>query len=152
MSGKKLSFLEIAKLNKDKIVKKEVIVETKKEEDNNYLYNEEYEEYEDDINIKNSDLEFEKNYDMKIIDIKCDFVELIRKNYTYKFFFNNQYNNLKYNFYDFIKHCSNNYYDIIKNTNKENEAYIKILEEEERKKEEYEENYENDENYYPYKY
>ena len=41
---------------------------------------------------------------------------------------------------------------IIKNTNKENEAYTKILEDEERKKEEYEENYENDENYYPYKY
>ena len=37
MSGKKLSFLEIAKLNKDKIVKKEVIVEEpKKKEDNNY--------------------------------------------------------------------------------------------------------------------
>ena len=32
MSGKKLSFLEIAKLNKDKIVKKEVVVEPKKEE------------------------------------------------------------------------------------------------------------------------
>ena len=150
MSGKKLSFLEIAKLNKDKIVKKEVVIETKKEEEyNNYLYDE---EYEDDINIKNPDLEFEKIYNMKIIDIKVDFLELIRKNYNYKFFFNNQHNSLKYNFYDFIKHCSNNYYDIIKNTNKENEAYIKILEEEERKKEEYEENYENDENYYPYKY
>ena len=151
MSGKKLSFLEIAKLNKDKIVKKEVIVETKKKEEytNNHLYNQ---EYEDDINIKNSDLEFEKKYDMKIIDIKCNFLDFVRKNYTYKFFFNNQHNILQYNFYDFIKHCSNNYYDIIKNTNKENEAYTKILEEEERKKEEYEENYENDENYYPYKY
>ena len=40
MSGKKLSFLEIAKLNKDKIVKKEeVVTETKKKEDTNYLYN-----------------------------------------------------------------------------------------------------------------
>ena len=83
MSGKKLSFLEIAKLNKDKIVKKEVVVETKKKEEDNYLYNE---EYEDDINIKNSDLEFEKMYDMKIIDIKCDFLDFVRKNYTYKFF------------------------------------------------------------------
>ena len=150
MSEKKLSFLEIAKLNKDKVVKKEVVVvESKKEENNNDLYNE---EYEDDINIKNSNSEFEKLYDMKIIDIKCDFLELIRKNYNYKFFFNNQHNSLKYNFYDFIKHCSNNYYDIIKNTNKENEVYLKILDEEERKKEEFEENYENDENYYPYKY
>jgi len=149
MSGKKLSFLEIAKLNKDKIVKKEEVVsETKKEENNNNNN----EEYEHDINIKNSDLEFEKVYDMKIIDIKSDFLDFVRKNYSYKFFFNNQYNTLQYNFYDFIKHCSNNYYDIIKNTNKENEAYTKILEEEERKKEEYEENYENDENYYPYKY
>jgi hypothetical protein len=150
MSSKKLSFLEIAKLNKDKIVKKEIVVETK-EEDNNYLYNDEYED-DDDINIKNPNIEFEKEYNMKIIDIKCDFLELIRKNYNYKFFFNNQHNSLKYNFYDFIKHCSNNYYDIIKNTNKENEVYLKILDEEEKKKEEFEENYENDENYYPYKY
>ena len=89
---------------------------------------------------------------MKIIDIKCEFLDFVRKNYNYKFFFNNQHNILQYNFYDFIKHCSNNYYDIIKNTNKENEAYTKILEDEERKKEEYEENYENDENYYPYKF
>ncbi len=149
MSGKKLSFLEIAKLNKDKIVKKEEVVsETKKEEKNNNNN----EEYEDDINIKNSDLEFEKKYDMKIIDIKCDFLDFVRKNYTYKFFFNNQYNILQYNFYDFIKHCSNNYYDIIKNTNKENNCYLKLLDDEERRKEEYEENYENDENYYPYKY
>ena len=37
MSVKKLSFLEIAKLNKDKIVKKEVIIETKKEDN---IYNE----------------------------------------------------------------------------------------------------------------
>jgi hypothetical protein len=124
MSSKKLSFLEIAKLNKDKIVKKEIVVETK-EEDNNYLYNDEYED-EDDANIKNPNIEFEKEYNMKIIDIKCDFLELIRKNYNYKFFFNNQHNSLKYNFYDFIKHCSNNYYDIIKNTNKENEVYLKM--------------------------
>jgi hypothetical protein len=151
MSSKKLSFLEIAKLNKDKIVKKEIVVETK-EEDNNYLYNDEYED-DDDINIKNPNIEFEKEYNMKIIDIKCDFLELIRKNYNYKFFFNNQHNSLKYNFYDFIKHCSNNYYDVIKNTNKENDNYLELLEEEERKLEEYEENYENDENYYnPYKY
>ena len=149
MSGKKLSFLEIAKLNKDKIVKKEEVVsETKKEEKNNNNN----EEYEDDINIKNSDLEFEKMYDMKIIDIKCDFLDFVRKNYTYKFFFNNQHNILQYNFYDFIKHCSNNYYDIIKNTNKENNFYLKLLDDEERRKEEYEENYENDENYYTYKY
>ena len=146
MSVKKLSFLEIAKLNKDKIVKKEVIIETKKEDN---IYNE---EYEDDINIKNADLEFEKKYNMKIIDVKVDFLDFVRKNYNYKFFFNKQTNSLKYNFYDFIKHCSNNYYDIIKETNKENETYLELLEEEERKLEEYEENYENDENYYPYKY
>jgi hypothetical protein len=148
MSGKKLSFLEIAKLNKDKIVKKEVIVVESKKEINNICD----EEYDDDINIKNSDLEFDKEYNMKIIDIKCDFLDFVRKNYNYKFFFNNQHNSLQYNFYDFIKHCSNNYYDIIKNTNKENDDYLKILDEEERKLEEYEENYENDENYYPYKY
>jgi hypothetical protein len=90
---------------------------------------------------------------MKIIDIKVDFLDFVRKNYNYKFFFNNQHNSLQYNFYDFIKHCSNNYYDVIKNTNKENDNYLELLEEEERKLEEYEENYENDENYYnPYKY
>jgi hypothetical protein len=149
MSGKKLSFLEIAKLNKDKVVKKEeVIVEEPKKEINNICN----QDFDDDINIKNSDAEFEKIYDMKIIDIKCEFLELIRKNYNYNFFFNNQYNTLQYNFYDFIKHCSNNYYNIIKNTNKENNSYLELLEEEERKLEEYEENYENDENYYPYKY
>lgn len=148
MSGKKLSFLEIAKLNKDKVVKKEVIVEEPKKEINNIRDK----EYEDDINIKNSDLEFEKIYDMKIIDIKCEFLGFVRKNYNYKFFFNNQHNSLQYNFYDFIKHCSNNYYNVIKNTNKENEDYLKILDEEERRLEEYEENYENDDNYYPYKY
>jgi hypothetical protein len=148
MSGKKLSFLEIAKLNKDKIIKKEVnVIESKKEINNIHD-----EEYEDDINIKNSDLEFEKIYNTKIIDIKCELLDFVRKNYNYKFFFNNQHNSLQYNFYDFIKHCSNNYYDIIKNTNKENDDYLKILDEEERKLEEYEENYENDDNYYPYKY
>jgi hypothetical protein len=147
MSGKKLSFLEIAKLNKHKIVKKEVIIEEPKKKENNNN-----EEYNNDINIKNSESEFEQIYDMKIIDIKSDFLDFVRKNYNYKFFFNNQYNTLQYNFYDFIKHCSNNYYNVIKNINKENETYLKILEEEERKKEEYEENYENDENYYPYKY
>jgi hypothetical protein len=148
MSGKKLSFLEIAKLNKDKVVKKEVIVAEPKKEINN-IHNE---EYEDDINIKNCDKEFEKDYDMKIIDIKCEFLNFVRKNYNYKFFFNNQHNSLEYNFYNFIKHCSNNYYNVIKDTDKENGNYLELLEEEERKLEEYEENYENDENYYPYKY
>lgn len=149
MSGKKLSFLEIAKLNKDKIVKKEeLVIETKKI---NNICND---EYEDDINIKNADAEFEKLYNMKIIDIKAEFLELIRKNSNYKCFLNNQYNNnTEYNFYDFIKHCSNNYANVVNNTNKENDAYIKSLEEEERQREEYEETYENDENYYsPYKY
>jgi len=127
MSDKKLSFLEIAKLNKDKTVKKEVLVAEPKKEINN-IYDEIYEE--DDI--KNSNLEFEKIYDMKIIDIKVDFLDFVRKNFNYKFFFNNQHNILQYNFCDFIKHCSNNYYDVIKDTNKENKIYLEFLEEEER--------------------
>ena len=149
MSEKKLSFLEIARLNKDKVVKKEVIIAEPKKEINNI----DNEEYDDDINIKNPDAEFEKEYDMKIIDIKVNFLEFVRKNYDYKFFFNNQYNSSKYNFYNFMKYCSNNYIDVVKNINKENESYIESLEEEERKREEYEETYQNDENYYsPYKY
>ena len=35
MSEKKLSFLEIARLNKDKVVKKEVIIDEPKKEINN---------------------------------------------------------------------------------------------------------------------
>jgi hypothetical protein len=151
MSGKKLSFLEIAKLNKDKVVKKEIVVENEKEDDEDYLDND-YLDNEDDINIKNTDVEFEKEYNMKIIDIKVDFLEFVRKNYNYSFFFNKQYNTSKYNFYDYIKYCSNNYYDVIKKTNKDNDEYIKLLEEEEKQKNENEEYIEDDQNYYPYKY
>jgi len=145
---KKLSFLEIAKLNKDKDVKKEIIIENKEQEEE-YSDEEEF----DDINIKNADIEFDEKYNSKIIDIKIDFLEFIRKNYIYRVFLNNQYNNTsKYNFFDYIKYSSNNYYDIIKKTNKENDVYIKILEEEEKKKEEINEYIDNDEHYYHYKY
>jgi hypothetical protein len=148
MSEKKLSFLEIAKLNKDKDVKKEIIIENKEQEEE-YSDEEEF----DDINIKNADIEFDEKYNSKIADIKIDFLEFIRKNYIYRVFLNNQYNNRsKYNFFDYIKYSSNNYYDIIKKTNKENDAYIKILEEEEKKKEEINEFVDNDEHYYHYKY
>ena len=156
MSVKKLSFLEIAKLNKDKVIKKEIVIENKEEEDNEYLDNNyldnDYLDNEGDINIKNADTEFEKEYNMKIIDIKVDFLELVRKNYNYSFFFNKQYNTSKYNFYDYIKYCSNNYYDVIKKTNKDNDEYIKLLEEEEKQREENEEYTEDEQNYYPYKY
>jgi hypothetical protein len=148
MSMKKLSFLEIAKLNKDKVIKKEIVIE--KEDDNDeYLDNE---CLEDDINIKNPDTEFEKEYNMKMIDIKVDFLEFVRKNYNYSFFFNKQYNTSKYNFYDYLKYCSNNYYDVIKKMNKDNDEYIKLLEEEEKQKNENDEYIEDDQNYYPYKY
>jgi hypothetical protein len=146
MSGKKISFLEIAKLNKNNNVKKEVIIENKEKEEEDSS-----EEELDDI--KNADIEFDEKYNSKITDIKIDFLEFIRKNYIYRVFLNNQYNNMsKYNFFDYVKYSSNNYYDIVKKTNKDNDAYIKLLEEEERKKDEINEYIDNDENYYHYKY
>ena len=64
----------------------------------------------------------------------------------YYCFFKNTYNISKYNFYDFIKNCSNNYYNIINKVDKDNNKYINLLIEKE--KEEEENDLDNQDDYY----
>ena len=150
MSEKKISYSNI--LKKEKTVNNELV--------NNELVNNkiedvikssndsdsEYNNFENDENIKDADNEFEKEYNISIIDIKFDFIRVVRSHMKYYCFFKNTYNTSKYNFYDFIKNCSNNYYDIINNVDKNNNKYINLLIEQE--KEEEENNLENNDDYY----
>jgi hypothetical protein len=83
-----------------------------------------------DINIKDKDDEFDKKYLSKISDLKFEFKEYI--DYQALPFLNNL-NTKNYNFYDFIKNNSENYKNVIRQVEKENEEYLKQLEEDEKK-------------------
>jgi hypothetical protein len=87
---------------------------------------------EENLNLKNVDEEFNKEYSSNILDIKFEFRDYIEKEYLP---FLNVMNKTttKYNFYDFIKQNSVNYKKLMERIEKENEAYLKQLEEEENK-------------------
>ena len=148
MSEKKISYSNILKkektvnneLSDTKLVNNEVIENS---DDSDYEYNT---NFENDENIKDSDNEFEKKYNIAVIDIKFDFLKVVRSHIKYYCFFKNTYNITKYNFYDFIKNCSNNYYNIVNNVDKDNNKYINLLIEKE--KEEEENNLENHDDFY----
>lgn len=99
----------------------------------------------DDINLKDYEEEFNYLYSSKIIDIKIDFKEYIDK-LSLPFLDNNILNiDKSFLFYDFIKY---NCYDLNKIKNKidkENDEYLKEIEEEELSINQYEnfENYQN---------
>ena len=99
---------------------------------------------EPDYFIKNVDEEFEKIYNMKIIDIKFDFKEYIQNEELP--FMNKTPNFGKYDFYDFIKNNCKNYYKVDKNVEKSNKEYFDYLKNEENEilEEIKEYNYEND--------
>jgi len=150
MSEKKISYLNILKKEKpvnnelvdNKLVNNEVI-ESSGESD--YDYNTNFEnDFKNDENIKDADNEFEKEYNIAIIDIKFNFIKTIRSHMKYYCFFKNTYNISKYNFYDFIKNCSNNYYNIVNNVEKDNNKYINLLIEKEKEEEENDLEYQDD--------
>jgi hypothetical protein len=148
MSEKKISYSNILKKEKpvsdelvnNKLVNNEVIESICESE---YDYNS---NFENDENIKDADNEFEKEYNIAIIDIKFDFLKVVRSHMKYYCFFKNTYNISKYNFYDFIKNCSNNYYNIINKVDKDNDKYINLLIQQEKEEEENE--LENQDDYY----
>jgi hypothetical protein len=78
--------------------------------------------------LKDYDEEFENSYNLKIYDLQSDFKEIIREKVLP--FMDKAYN-IKYSFYDFIKNHSQNYLDVIEKVNKENDEYLKELEEDE---------------------
>ena len=99
---------------------------------------------EPDYFIKNVDEEFEKIYNIKIIDIKFDFKEYIQNEQLP--FMNKTPDVGKYDFYDFIKNNCKNYYKVDKNVEKSNKEYFDYLKNEENEilEEIKEYNYEND--------
>jgi hypothetical protein len=153
MSEKKISYSNILKKEKpvsDELVNNELVnnklvnnevIESSCESEYDYNSN-----FENDDNIKDADNEFEKEYNIAIIDIKFDFLKAVRSHMKYYCFFKNTYNISKYNFYDFIKNCSNNYYNIINKVDKDNDKYINLLIEKEKEEEENE--LENQDDYY----
>jgi hypothetical protein len=82
--------------------------------------------YNIDINLIDIDDEFDHEYLSKITDLKLEFNEYINMECLP---FLNKLNIKDYNFYDFIKYNSENYNNTIDKVNKENEEYIKLLEE-----------------------
>lgn len=78
--------------------------------------------------LKDYDEEFERIYNLTIHDLKFDFGEFIREQFLP---FLNKTHNFNYSFYDFIKNNSKNYLEIIEIVDKDNENYLKELEEEE---------------------
>ena len=84
--------------------------------------------------LKDYDEEFENSYNIKIYDLQSDFKEFIREKALP---FMDKTINFKYSFYDFIKNHSQNYLDVIEKVNKENDEYLKELEEEEEYNSEY---------------
>ena len=111
-----MSFLEILKKNdinfSTKIEKKEDIKEQI--------------EFIEDPFIKDHEEEFDIIYSNKIYDIKLEFREII-DNMALPFL--NILNKSNYNFYDFIKFNSTNIDKIKIKTEKENQEYLKDLEE-----------------------
>ena len=104
---------------------KEFETELKK---NNITTDENTEDIED-INIKNVDDEFEKEYALTIHDIMFDFKEYIKEN---KLPFMNKLNMTgKYLVDDFFKFFTDNYNNLKEKIEKENEEYLNELEEEE---------------------
>jgi hypothetical protein len=83
----------------------------------------------EDTNIKDVDDEFEREYSLIIHDIMFDFKEYIKEE---QLPFMNKLNMTgKYLVEDFFKYFSTNYNDIKDKVEKENEEYLKELEEEE---------------------
>jgi len=83
----------------------------------------------EDTNIKDVDDEFEREYSLIIHDIMFDFKEYIKQE---KLPFMNKLNMTgKYLVEDFFKYFSTNYNNVKDKVEKENEEYLKELEEEE---------------------
>ena len=94
-----------------------------------------------DPNIKDFEDEFDIKYSSKIIDIKLEFKEYI-ENLCLPFLDKNRsFTDFSYNFNDFIKYNSKNLIKIKNKIEKENEEYLKEIEEDEENN--YNENYEN---------
>jgi len=84
-----------------------------------------------DLNIKNSEDEFDFEYSSKIIDIKLEFKEYI-DNICLPFLDKNRkILDCSYNFNDYIKYNSKNLIKIKNKVQKENEAYLRQLEDDE---------------------
>lgn len=94
-----------------------------------------------DPNIKNFEDEFDFEHSSKIIDIKFEFKEYIEKTCLPFLDKNRTTVDYSYNFNDYVKYNSKNLIKIKNKVQKENEEYLKQLEdEEENEKYEYFEN------------
>jgi len=106
-------------------------VEFQKEIPNKQIQKEEEIIIMNDPNIKDYDDEFDIKHSYDIINIKFEFKEFIEK-MCLPFMNNNKsLFDTSYNFNDYIKHNCKNLIKIKNKINKENEAYLKELEEEE---------------------
>jgi hypothetical protein len=95
---------------KNYIEKKEIIVPEKKL-------------YVVDLNIKDPDEEFELLYTNKLIDLKLEFMELI-KDESLPFLNNQKILKNDNKFLDFIKYNSKNFDNVIKNVENHNNEYL----------------------------
>ena len=115
-----MSWVNILKKN-DNEFKKEI---TKKKVEEKVVIN-------NDPNIKNYDDEFDFEHSSKIIDIKFEFKEYI-ENICLPFLDKNRtMHDRSYNFNDFVKYNSKNLIKIKNKVQKENEEYLKQLEDDE---------------------
>jgi len=116
-----MSWVNILKKN-DNVFQKEII-KKKVEEKKVIIVN--------DPNIKNFEDEFDFEYSSKIIDIKLEFKEYIEKICLPFFDKNRTTLDYSYNFNDYVKYNSKNLIKIKNKVQKENEEYLKQLEDEE---------------------
>lgn len=114
------NFREILDINTDKTFA------TKMNNSNNLTTNDMTDEEENDLHILDPDEEFEKDWLYSMICIKTDFRKYIEENYLK---YMNELNNVKYNFFDFIKENSVNYDECKEKVEEKNEEYFKELEE-----------------------
>jgi uncharacterized NAD(P)/FAD-binding protein YdhS len=114
-----MSFKDILNKNNKKFETKSKV--DNKSIDNIVYYNPELKDY---------DEEFDRIYDLKVYDLRFDFGEFIKDQCLP---FLDKTHNFNYSFYDFIKNNSENYLEIIEIVDKDNEIYLKELEEEEEK-------------------
>ena len=85
---------------------------------------------EEDLFLKKTDDEFEKEYMNKILDIKDELIEYIQHN-ALPFLNKTDQTTTAFNFYEFIKNNCLNYLEVEKSVNKENEEYLEDLKKEE---------------------
>jgi len=117
-----MNWVNILKKN-DNVFQKDIPNKQEKEEEEVIIFN--------DPNIKDYDDEFDIKHSYDIINIKFEFKEFIEKMGLPFMDKNKSLFDISYNFNDYIKYNSKNLIKIKNKVDKENEEYLKEMEEEE---------------------